>query len=131
MAGMNRQSSAGFYCAEAGLEAARAYFGNRYSSWGAIFDPATPDPSDYPFQVDLDADGVPDAEVTLVDDQDEFAPLPNDPTRDNNLMAWMHSRCVNPKMAPRHVASVIVVNVHETRYRYQDGNGSGHAKNLN
>jgi hypothetical protein len=126
-AGAGRTGRAGFYCAEAGLESARAWFAANYALWGPIFSGQSV--PGYPITGDLDDDGGNDYVVTLQDDVDEFPPLANDPTRDENLTAIMVSRCVNPTMGGRQLEEIVRLNAKGTNYRLQSGHGSNHAGN--
>jgi hypothetical protein len=131
IAGAQRLSRTGFYCAEAGLAASRAWFGANYNLWSTLFDPSKPWPAGYPVTGDIDGDGVPDYQVTLRDNVDEFPPLANNPLADNDLTAIMVSRCINPSMGPRQLQEIIVFNGRGTNYRYQAGHSSNHAGNEN
>lgn len=125
VAGAMRTAKSAFYCAEAGINASRTWFGNNYTSWNAIFDPALADPAGYPVTGDIDGDGVIDYQVTLRDNIDEF-PTPN-ALADNDLTAIMVSTCVNPTMGARTLQEIVTANAHGTNYRYQAGHGSNHA----
>ena len=125
VAGAMRASKSAFYCAEAGINASRTWFGANYASWNAIFDPGMADPAGYPVTGDLDGDGVADWSVTLRDNIDEF-PAPN-PLADNDLTAIMVSRCINPTMGARTLNEIVTSNAHGSNYRYQAGHGTNHA----
>jgi hypothetical protein len=131
VAGATRASKTAFYCAEAGLSAARAYFANNYTGWNAMFDPTALKPPGYPFTGDVDGDNVPDYSVTLRDNVDEFPPQVNNPLRDNDLTAVMVSVCTNPAMGPRTLNQIVMINNRGTDYRTQLGHGSHHAGNEN
>jgi hypothetical protein len=127
VSGVNRLGRTGFYCAEAGLYAARPFFATNYALWNNMFDPAQPQPAGYPVTGDLDGDGRVDYSVTLIDNTDEFPPTPNNPLRDGDLTAIMVSRCVSPTMGPRELHEIVRYNGRGTNYRMQSGHGSNHA----
>lgn len=131
VAGSQRLAKNGFYCAEAGLYAARAYFANNYLLWNTMFDTSKQAPTGYPVTGDLDGDGIIDYQVTLRDNVDEFPPAANNPIRDNDLTAIMVSKCVSPTMGPRQLQEIVVMNGRGTNYRYQAGHGSNHSGNEN
>jgi len=107
-AGLANSARTSLYCAEAGLAASRPIVAAHFSTWEDVLD-GTPFPPWYPIQGDIDipADGVDDYIVTLVDNDDEFAPLPLDPTRDNDLKIYVTSRCVKYPDYPRVVTELI------------------------
>jgi hypothetical protein len=127
--GAERSARLGFYCAEAGIEAARGFFAANYPQWSAMFSGTAL--GGYPVSGDLDGDGVADYQVTLRDDVDEFPPLQNDPLHDSDLVAIMVSRCVNPSMSPRQLEEIVVYNGRGTDYRTQSGHSSAHSGNEN
>jgi|SRR5579883_2069161 len=131
VAGAQRLNRRGFYCAEAGLFAARPYFASNYAQWSTMFNAQKAPPQGYPVTGDLDGDGIPDYQVTLRDNVDEFPPLPNNPLQDNDLTAIMVSRCISPTMGSRQLQEIVVVNTRGTNYRSQAGHGSNHAGNEN
>jgi hypothetical protein len=127
-------SRSALYCAEAGLASARALIGASYASWPLLLDddPAN-DPSWYPIRADLDApaDGVTDFEVTIRDNDDELAPVANDPRRDNDLRVFVVSRCTRHRETPRQVLELITYEGGGNVYRNQSGQGAGNAGNVN
>lgn len=129
VAGAVRQSKTAFYCAEAGINASRSWFGTNYTRWNAIFDPAIADPVGYPVTGDIDGDGVADWSVTLRDNIDEF-PTPN-ALVDNDLTAIMVATCTNATLGTRTLQEVVTANTQGTNYRYQAGHGSNHAGTQN
>lgn len=129
VAGVQRSAKTGFYCAEAGLAASRAYFGSSYAQWNAMF--AGNAVAGYPVTGDLDGDGLNDYQVTLQDDSDELPPLTNNPLVDNNLTAVMVSKCVSATMGTRQLQEIVMCNTRGTNYRYQSGHGSAHQGNEN
>lgn len=97
-------------CAEAGLAAARTQVANNYGQWtSSLCNPpaptgtgtcaigsATAEPVWLRSPVvdhDLDDNGTSDFVLTLVDNDDEPAPMINDPTHDNDLQVWVISTC--------------------------------------
>jgi hypothetical protein len=131
IAGAQRRSRTAFYCAEAGLQASRAWFAGNYGQWNAMFDTSHAPPAGYPVSADIDGDGLADYQVTLRDNVDEFPPLANNPLQDNDLTAVMVSRCASATLGNRTVEEIVVVNTRGTSYRTQAGHGSNHAGNEN
>jgi hypothetical protein len=138
IAGANRSAKSGLYCAEAGVNAARSYFATNYPLWNTMFAASSTtyqggqsSVPGYPVRGDIDGDGVADYQVTLKDNIDEFAPLANNPLRDNDLTAIMVSKCINPAMSPRTLQEIVVLNSRGSSYRYQAGHGANHAGNEN
>jgi hypothetical protein len=128
-AGAERVARTGFYCAEAGLNAARPFFAANYGQWNAYF-------ADQSKVVtgDLDGDGQNDYSVTLQDNYDELPPLANAPTVDNDLTAIMTSTCISPSMTngPRVLKQIVTLTGNlGTDYRYQAGHSSTHSGNEN
>lgn len=132
-AGAQRRSRTGFYCAEAGLNAARSTLAAHYGEWNTIFSGGTPS-FPYPVVGDIDGDLVNDYSVTIVDNVDEFPT--NDPTHDNDLVAIMVSTCTNPNFAQgaggRTLQQIVTYTGNAgTDYRYQAGHSSTHSGNEN
>ena len=133
MSGAERQSRTNFYCAEAGLNAARSLFGANYGQWNTIFGGGTPT-FPYPVTGDIDGDGKPDYSVTLADNVDEL-PNASDPTRDADLTAIMTSTCISPTLAggsPHTLRQIVTFSGNPGKdYRFQAGHSSTHSGNEN
>jgi hypothetical protein len=133
MAGSQRVNRTGFYCAEAGLNAARPILGAQYGQWNTIFNGGAPSGFPYPVSGDLDLDGKNDYRVTLVDNVDEFAPALNDPKTDNDLTAILVSSCISATLGDNRTLLQVVTYSASlgTDYRYQAGHSSTHSGNAN
>lgn len=130
-AGAVRSSKAAFYCAEAGINASRAYFAANQAQWAAMFDPGKTKPAGYPVTGDIDGDGVLDYSVTLRDNIDEFPPVAQNPYLDNDLTAIVVSTCIDPRKGSRTLQEIITSNARGTNYRSQAGHGSSRPGNQN
>lgn len=133
-----RRGKTSFYCAEAGLNAARSYFTNNLGQWNQMFAynlGSGSAPAGYPFTADLDSDGVSDVTVTLVDDYDEYPPAVNNPQVDNNMTAIMVATCNSNTIASgiNHTLRSVVVfnNLAGNDYKNQAGHSSAHTGNQN
>jgi Tfp pilus assembly protein PilX len=134
MAGSQRQARTGFYCAEAGLNAARAAVAAMYPSWNSILAGTVPTGVTYPIVGDIDSDGTNDWSVTIRDNVDENPT--NDPTTDHDLTVIMISQCTNPNFskgsAQRTLEQIVTYTGNlGTDYRYQAGHSSTHSGNAN
>lgn len=130
--GLASDSRGALYCAEAGLVAARPVIGARYADWESILDAdAGNDPDWYPFSDDIDGDGVNDYVVTMRDNDDEAAPTPNDPTRDNDLKIFVISSCLKYPDTPREVLELVKYQGGGAGYRAQSGSGAQNTGNEN
>ena len=106
MAGSARVSRTSFYCAEAGLNAARPILGANPGQWNTILSTGTTGAFTYPIVGSVvggvgvvdPATNKYDYKVTIVDDVDESPPN-NDPTTDNNLQVVMVSVCIDPTLS--------------------------------
>lgn len=131
LAGAQRVQKSGFYCAEAGLSAARTYFANNYTLWNTMFDPQQAAPAGYPVVGDLDGDGLNDYSVTLVDNVDEFPPAALNSKKDNDLSAIMVSKCISTTMSAHQLQEIVVTNSRGMAYRDLGGHSSSHNGNAN
>ena len=134
MAGSQRQARTGFYCAEAGLNAARAQVAAIYPSWNSILAGTVPAGVTYPIVGDIDGDGVNDWSVTIRDNVDENPT--NNPSVDSDLTVIMISQCTNAsfsKGAAQKTVEQLVTYTGNlgTDYRYQAGHSSTHSGNAN
>jgi Tfp pilus assembly protein PilX len=138
MAGSQRVSRTGFYCAEAALNKARALVAANPADWTAILARTTA-PSWWTggdltagMQVDIDNDGTYDALVKMIDNVDGD----NDFTHDNDLTVILTSICNSTKYeansATRTLSQVVTYAGNGgTDYRYQAGHSSTHSGNAN
>lgn len=129
MAGAQRVARTGFYCAEAGLAAARSFYAANQPSWGTYFADQTKG-----FSGDVDGDGKNDYLVTLKDNYDEFPPSVNNPLVDNDLTAIMTSTCTSSTLTtgPRQLEQILTLSTNlGSDYRYQAGHSSTHSGNEN
>jgi Tfp pilus assembly protein PilX len=142
LAGSQRTNRAGFYCAEAGLNAARPIFATNVGQWNTIFalDPTTgtmtlPGNVPYPITGDIDGDGNPDYQVKIRDNYDEL-PTQNKLV-DNDLAAIMTSVCISSTLQTgsnngRTLQAIVAYSGNGgTDYRYQAGHSSTHSGNAN
>jgi type IV pilus assembly PilX-like protein len=138
MAGSQRISRTGFYCAEAGLNIARAKAAANVGDWptillGSGLGTGKWYPDANGVQVDLDNDNKIDALVTMTDNVDES---PNDPTKDQDLTVVLTSKCTSTTLestnATRTLAQIVTYAGNGgTDYRFQAGHSSTHSGNEN
>jgi Tfp pilus assembly protein FimT len=138
MAGAQRVSRSGFYCAEAGLNYARAKAAANPGDWATILlgnatSWYTSGTQGIGVYVDIDGDGPPnyDAYVTLKDNQDD-----TDPTRDSDLTVILTSKCISSTLesnsATRTLSQIVTYAGNGgTDYRFQAGHSSTHSGNEN
>lgn len=130
--GLVREARDSLYCAEAGLAAARARIGDHLADVGALLDgDSGNDPEWYPLVADVGDGGDPDYEVTVRDNDDEVAPLADDPTTDRDLQIFIVSRCVRHDEVTREVLELVSFQGGGHAYRDQAGQGSGNTGNAN
>ena len=138
MAGSQRVSRTGFYCAESALNQARQIVGANPGDWAAILAGAgapawwTGGDLTNGMQVDIDGDGAVDARVKMVDNVDGD----NDFTRDNDLTVILTSTCTSAKYEPnsatRTLSQIVTyAGPGPTDYRFQAGHSSTHSGNTN
>jgi len=141
MAGSQRLSRTGFYCAEAALNQARSLAAIHVGDWGTILSTGNAGSSSwYPtsagIPVDVDGDDPslahPDAYVVLTDNQDGD----NDATHDQDLTVILTATCVSTTLestnATRSLSQIITYagsGGHD--YKYQAGHSSTHSGNQN
>jgi len=140
---LTRNGMTSLYCAEAGLNSAREIVANNYAGWNAamcvppcVVGSTASEPGFLSgLNRDLDggvaSPGSPDADftITLVDNDDELLPLPNDRTKDNDLQVWVISTCIKYPDNPKQVSELIRFNIGGTCYDSQAGGcgGNGNA----
>jgi Tfp pilus assembly protein PilX len=141
LAGSQRTNRAGFYCAEAGLNAARPIFAANVGQWNNIFALAAngtmtlPTGQSYPLTGDIDGDGNPDYQVRIRDNYDELPTANN--LVDNDLAAIMTSTCISSTLqtgsaSGRTLQAIVAYSGNGgTDYRYQAGHSSTHSGNAN
>ncbi len=138
MAGSQRVSRTGFYCAEYGLSAARAKAAANPGDWATILlgnatGWYTSGPNGNGVYVDVDGDGqANDAFVQMTDNQDGDGDL----THDNDLTVILTSTCISPTLetnsATRKISQIVTYAGNGgTDYRYQAGHSSTHSGNEN
>jgi Tfp pilus assembly protein PilX len=138
MAGSQRVSRTGFYCAEAGLNYARAQAATHPQDWATILSTgnagstSTWYPTSAGVAVNVDSDGQPDAYVTMKDNVDGD----NDFTHDNDLTVILTSTCTSTTLesnsATRKISQVVTyAGPGPKDYRYQAGHSSSHSGNAN
>lgn len=151
MMGAERQSRTSFYCAEAGLNAARPIVGANPGQWNNMLNwPTTTVVGiTYPITGSItggigtvdSATGKPDYRVTIVDNKDEY-PLADNPLQDNDLSVILVSDCLDADPNNAQVATSDM-GTRELRelatyggslpndYRFQAGHSSTHSGNEN
>jgi Tfp pilus assembly protein PilX len=139
MAGSQRVSRRGFYCAEAALNYARSKVAANQKDWNTILAGGTTswytsDSYGTGVHVDVDGDGAaqPDAIVVMTDNLESDGDL----THDNDLTVILTSTCSSSTLeangATRTVAQVVTYNGGlPTDYRFQAGHSSSHSGNSN
>lgn len=133
MAGAQRESRTRFYCAEAGINAARATFATNFGQWNIIFSGGVPGFT-YPVTGDIDQNGQPDYSVTLIDNPDEFPPAAPNAAQDNDLTAIMISTCTSTTLTggPRELRQIVTFSGNlGFDYRFQAGHSTTHSGNTN
>jgi Tfp pilus assembly protein PilX len=133
MAGAQRVARSGFYCAEAGLEKARALVAANPQDWATIL--AGGSTSWYPsggVQVQVDGDNLADAVVTMTDNVDGD----NDFLRDNDLTVILTSTCTSSTLeangGQRTLSQIVTYGSNGGNcYKYQAGHGCTHDGNAN
>ena len=140
MAGSQRVSRTGFYCAESALNQARALVGANPKAWTAILAKsstpawwsATGGDVNTGLWVDIDGDKKIDAIVKMSDNVDGD----NDFTHDNDLTVILTSTCTSAKYEPnsatRTLSQIVTyAGPGPTDYRFQAGHSSTHSGNTN
>ena len=137
MAGSQRASKRGFYCAEAALSYARSQASAHYGDWQTILGGGTTswytsDRQGTGVHVDVDGDGHNDAIVKLTDNLESD----NDPQHDSDLTVILTATCnsttLEANSATRSLAQLITYGGGTpTDYRFQAGHSSSHSGNAN
>ena len=131
-AGLVKSTRSSLYCAEAGLQAARATIVANRATWNDVLATATTNPTWYGAGIsgDFDNDGTGgDYLVTIKDDGDD-----GDPDTDDNDTIVVTSVCTNPALAnvaPATVIELISLKGQGHTYRAQSGCGPGNTGNCN
>jgi hypothetical protein len=120
-----RSGVSALYCAEAGLVAARSVVASHYAQWNASLGSSTEPSWLSGINHDIDGDGVADFTITLKDNDDELPPLPNDPTRDNDLKVYVVSTCTKYPDTPKQVMELVQYNGGGNCYQSQQGGCGG------
>lgn len=134
MAGSQRVARTGFYCAEAGINMARALVGANPQDWAAILTTGT-NGTWYPnggMVFDLDGGGN-DVTVTMRDNVDETGV--QDFTKDQDLTVILTAVCnsttLETNSATRTVTQVVTYAALPKDYCMQAGHSSTHSGNAN
>jgi hypothetical protein len=138
MAGSQRTSRRGFYCAEAGLSYARAQAGTHQNDWATILangnagSTSTWYSSNSGVPLDIDGDGLTDVNVVMTDNVDSDG----DFHRDNDLTVILTATCnsttLESNSATRTLAQIVTYGGGlPTDYRFQAGHSSSHSGNSN
>lgn len=126
---LTRNGTASLYCAEAGLNAARATVASNADLWAGNLGTGT-EPSFITSAVghDLDGDTVSDFTITLQDDDDETTGA-NNPSTDINNKIFIVSKCTKYPDTPKSVKELIEYTPQPVCYPGQEGgcNGRGNA----
>ena len=127
---ITRTSISSLHCAEAGIVAARTAVMMNYGQWNAALGQTTEPSWLTAVDHDVDGDGVADFRLTLRDNDDEYAPIVNDLTRDNDLQVFVVSTCIKFPDVQTQVAEMIRFNGGGNCYQSQLG-GCGGNNNAN
>jgi hypothetical protein len=138
MAGSQRVARSGFYCAEAGLNYARAQAGAHPSDWATILSTGSAGststwyPTSAGVAVYVDSDSQPDAYVTMKDNVDGD----NDIHHDNDLTVILTSTCISSTLesnsAQRTLSQIVTYAGNGGGCdRFQAGHGCTHDGNQN
>jgi hypothetical protein len=135
MAGSQRVSRTGFYCAEGALNVARSYVAANPKQWATILSGGTTTwytSATTGMPVDVDGDGNMDADVLMIDNQDD-----GDPAHDQDGTVILKATCrstsnLEANGGQRTVAQIVTYAGNGgTDYRYQAGHSSTHSGNEN
>jgi len=129
---MTKTGISALYCAEAGLTATRAAIAVNQSDWGTWLGTGNEPTFLASIEHDLDdpPDGVPDFEVTLVDNNDEIPPTSDAPGADLDGRIYIVSKCTKYPDTPREVRELITFTEVTHCYSAQRG-GCGANGNMN
>jgi hypothetical protein len=138
MAGSQRTSRRGFYCAEAGLNYARALAGAHVSDWNTILANGNAGstsvwyPTNSGVTLDIDGDGATDVSVIMTDNVDSDGVF----THDNDLTVILTATCSSTTLesnsATRTLAELVsYAGGLPNDYRFQAGHSSSHSGNAN
>jgi hypothetical protein len=111
------------YCADTGLQMARAYFGTNFANWNAyLADPShynpvvaswnpsstAANPTSLALQaahpelfIDLDGDGQADVYLYVRDNPDELPPATENYLHDNDMQVFVGAVCISSTLVPR------------------------------
>ncbi|HEX8950807.1 MAG TPA: pilus assembly PilX N-terminal domain-containing protein [Polyangia bacterium] len=137
MAGSQRVSRTGFYCAEGGLNYARALVAQHPADWNTILSTgssggATPWYPTGGITPDLDGDNKPDVTVVMTDNVDSDGVFTHDNDLTVILTATCNSTTLEANSATRTLSQVVTYAGNGgTDYRYQAGHSSTHSGNAN
>jgi hypothetical protein len=137
MAGTQRVARTGFYCAEAGLSAARALAAANPDDWASILSTGVGS-TWYPaggIVLNLDGDTLNDVTVVMRDNVDEASGA-QDFTKDQDLTVILTATCnsttLESNSATRTLSQLVTYAGNGgTDYRYQAGHSSTHSGNTN
>jgi len=138
MAGSQRVSRRGFYCAEAGLNYARALAGAHFADWNTILangnagSTSTWYPTNSGVTLDIDGDGATDVSVVLTDNVDSDGVFTHDNDLTVILTATCNSTTLESNSATRTLAQIVTYGGGlPSDYRFQAGHSSSHSGNAN
>jgi PilX N-terminal len=136
MSASQRQNRSAFYCAEAGLNAARGIISANFTQWNTMLAGGTPVGFTYPIVGDIDGLAGNDYSVTIKDNIDEFPPAANNPADNKDLTVIMVSTCISTTITggaqQRTLEQIVQYSGNlGTDYRYQAGHSSTHSGNVN
>ncbi len=128
---LTKNGLSAMYCAEAGLAAARPTVANNFGQWNVTLlnDPtgSTQPPwlGDTAFSHDLDGDGVDDFIVSIKDNDDEIAPIANNPAIDIDTKIFIIATCTKYPDTPKQVEELVKYSGGGTCYQSQEGGCAG------
>jgi Tfp pilus assembly protein PilX len=138
MSGSERVSRTSFYCAEAGLNAARPTIGASFATWNQMLSGTIQGGQANPFTGSINGGlgAGSDYQVWIVDNKDE-APNPDNQQQDNDLTVVMISVCTNAAYngggsTGRELRELVTYGAGQPAdYKYQAGHSSTHSGNEN
>lgn len=127
------QAKRALFCAEAGLAAGKAFFGQNFTLWDRYLTcniEGSCAALDYPLVRFAD----PQAQrlrftVQILDNMDE--PDVQDPRHDNDLTVIVQSRCSEPDLPPQLLQEVVTLRTSAAHGGYQQAGGFAGTNNLN
>ncbi|MBL9016677.1 MAG: hypothetical protein JNL83_20990 [Myxococcales bacterium] len=128
---LTHSGTAGLYCAEAALSAARPVVANSYAQWSTALAASAAGDTSEPLWLsagigshDLDGDGVADFTVHIKDNGDEGTNT-DDPTADTDLQVYIVADCIKYPDTPKRLAELVLYNGQVPCFPGQQGGCDG------